>query len=377
MTIRRPAEVFPPGHYIKDELEERGWTQADLAEIMGRQSTSINDLVKGKCGITVETAVGLASAFGSSPELWMKLDQAYKLHRLASYQDNAVARRARLYNYTPVSEMIKRGWIEPSDNIDILEQQILSFYSIKNFDEKPKLYDVALRKSTSYDDDLTSGQKAWFTRSAQISKSVSVNRFSETSLKTALENIKLLLHEPLEIRHVPRILSEAGIRFVIVQAFSGSKIDGACFWLNDTSPVISLSMRFDRIDYFWFTLLHELGHCFDRETSIDVEQEEVNFVKGKPSKEKKADEFAVSALLEPKALNNFIARKRPLYSVKNIEAFAHTMHVHPGIVVGQLQKKGEVNWTHFRKLLVPVRKLIIDSALTDGWDRIVPASYIE
>ncbi|MFX8692489.1 hypothetical protein ABTM44_18400, partial [Acinetobacter baumannii] len=65
---------------------------------------------------------------------------------------------------------------------------------------------------------------------------------------------------PEETRNVPRLLQEAGVRFVIVEGLPGSKIDGVCFWLDDKSPVIGMSLRFDRIDNFWFVLRHECAH---------------------------------------------------------------------------------------------------------------------
>ncbi|KAI1694314.1 hypothetical protein Ddc_22202 [Ditylenchus destructor] len=45
-----------------------------------------------------------------------------------------------------------------------------------------------------------------------------------------------------------------------VEALSGSKIDGACFWLDAHKPVIGMTLRFDRIDNFWFVLRHEIEH---------------------------------------------------------------------------------------------------------------------
>jgi len=68
----------------------------------------------------------------------------------------------------------------------------------------------------------------------------------------------------VEARKVPRILAEHGIRFLIVESLPSAKIDGVCFWLNDVSPVVALSMRFDRIDNFWFVLRHELEHVVQR-----------------------------------------------------------------------------------------------------------------
>ena len=65
---------------------------------------------------------------------------------------------------------------------------------------------------------------------------------------------------PKEARHLPALFAEFGIRFVVVEALPGAKIDGAAFWLNETSPVIAVSVRFDRVDNFWFTVMHEFTH---------------------------------------------------------------------------------------------------------------------
>ena len=80
MPTRIPAEVFPPGEFIREELEARGWTQGDLAQIMDRPLRLVNELIAGKKQITPDTARGLAKAFGDNdPLYWMNLDSAYRL----------------------------------------------------------------------------------------------------------------------------------------------------------------------------------------------------------------------------------------------------------------------------------------------------------
>lgn len=81
MANDRPAEVFPPGDFLREELEARGWTQADLATIIGRPLQSVNLIITGKKVITPRTATELAAAFGTSPELWLNLQAAYSLSR--------------------------------------------------------------------------------------------------------------------------------------------------------------------------------------------------------------------------------------------------------------------------------------------------------
>jgi addiction module HigA family antidote len=73
-NARTPAEVFPPGDFIRKELEARHWTQSDLAAVLGRPLPAVNEIINGKKRITAETAKALALAFGTSAELWLNLE---------------------------------------------------------------------------------------------------------------------------------------------------------------------------------------------------------------------------------------------------------------------------------------------------------------
>ena len=94
MDTQAPAEGFPPGEFIRDFLEGRGWTQADLADVLAWPVQRVDQLVRGECGITVSTAQGLASAFGTTPELWLNLDTAWERHRAQGAGDDPVPVRA-------------------------------------------------------------------------------------------------------------------------------------------------------------------------------------------------------------------------------------------------------------------------------------------
>jgi len=91
-----------------------------------------------------------------------------------------------------------------------------------------------------------------------------------------------------------------------------------------------------------------------------------------PPEEVRANE-AASEFLVPKAeLDSFITRVRPLYSEQRILLFAKRIGVHPGMVVGQLQFREEVPYTHFHKFLVKIRDIVTRTTLTDGWGSIPP-----
>jgi addiction module HigA family antidote len=90
-----PAEVFPPGEFIREELEARGKTQGDLARVLGRPLQTVNQIINGRKAVTPQTAIELAHAFGTSPELWLNLESAYRLALARNKVDPGIARRAR------------------------------------------------------------------------------------------------------------------------------------------------------------------------------------------------------------------------------------------------------------------------------------------
>jgi HTH-type transcriptional regulator / antitoxin HigA len=376
MAQRINPEAFTPGEYIREELAERGWTQMDLAEILGRPPQVVNEIVAGKRSITPETARGLGDAFGTSAQLWMNLEASYQLSRVSA-KDDTVSRRALLYGLAPIKEMQRRGWIETTSNAEILETQVLSFFEISNLDQ-PIRFDHAARKST--DGSLTQAQLAWLYRARQLARALKVeSKFSASSLNSALTQLSKLKRDPEEVRHIPRVLSAAGIRFLIVEPLPHTKIDGVCFWLDADSPVIALSVRYDRIDWFWHTLMHEMAHVKNKDgmdsTTLDTDLVGVDAqpFEDKGDSEKAADLFAVNFLVSQAKLDRFIARVHPLYSKLKISAFANSNEVHPGIVVGQLQHRKKIAYAHSRDLLVKVRNIIIACALTDGWGSTVSA----
>ena len=74
-----PAEAFPPGEFLRDELDERDWTQEEFARIIGRPPRLISELISGKRGITPETAIRFSAALGTSAQFWMNLETSYRL----------------------------------------------------------------------------------------------------------------------------------------------------------------------------------------------------------------------------------------------------------------------------------------------------------
>lgn len=367
MNARVPAEVFPPGEFLREELEAREWSQQELADILDRPPRLISELIAGKRAITPETAKGLAEAFGTSPDYWMNLESQYQLSKVTVPNDN-VARKARLYTQFPVREMVRRGWVRASESVEVLEQRFCEFFDIPSVDVAPQLCHNA--KKTHANADTNPLQLAWLFRVRSIASQQLVPTYSKAKLVATVEKLRALLLAPEEARHAPRLLAEAGVRLVFVESLAGSKMDGACFWLDDAKPVIGMTLRFDRIDNFWFVLRHEIEHVLQEDGKAEkqaVVDTDVGDSKDElPECERRANSAGAGFCVPTVELDDFIARVQPYFSEERVLRFAQRIQVHPGLVVGQLQRRLERH-DFLRKHQVKVRASVLPSADVDGW----------
>jgi len=375
MAAMNASWVKHPGFYIKEEMEERGLLQRDLAFILGCSEQALNRILSGKGGITAEMAKALGDAFDVSPEFFANLQQAHDLAK-ANPPDPGVAARSKMQGIFPVREMIKREWIRPDHAT--LEQQLVLFFDAKSYDQIPYLRHAA-KKGDSYEQrEIQPEQLAWLYRVRQIAKSISVPKYSENKLRSALEKLEPLLQAPEEVRHVPRLLMECGVRFIIVEKLVRAKIDGVAFWVDD-SPVIGMSIMRDRIDNFWFCLRHEIehvlrGHGKEKEGEmIDADLEQQAMLQ-QSEEERVANEAASDFCIPMGKFNDFWSRKKPFFSEKDVIAFAILNNRHPGLVVGQIRKRSE-KWNYLTRYLPKIRQYVLTGgAIYDGWGQVVPVS---
>lgn len=355
------------GSILLAEMERRGWTQRELAAIISRPAQVVNEIVKGKRAITVETACELAAAFGNSPEDWLLHDMRFHVAN-AGVDTLNVRRRARVFEIAPVKEMERRGWIPQTDSVDDLAKEVGTFFGIDSVDEEPS-NGFSTRKS-DLNAPLTPAQRAWCFRVKKLAENIPVSAFDESQLIDCKAALRKLATSPELTANVPGVLAEFGIRFVVVEPLQGIKVDGVAFRLDGIHPVIGMSVRYDRVDSFWFTLCHELSHIQHNDdapldSDLTDRMEGVEMVKSEI--ERRANDEAADLLIPKAELTSFIRRVGPLYSKDKIAKFANRIRIHPGIVVGQLQRKDEIGWNANREMLRKVREHVVSKAITDGW----------
>jgi len=349
----RPARAIAPGRIILRELETRGWSQNDLAAIMGRPEQVISEIVRAKKQITAETARQLAKSFGTSPDFWLNLEMQYQLHQAKKENhETDIERRSKLYHLAPINDMIKRGWIQTGKTIDDLEQEYSRFFQIPTIDYQPQ---VAFRPRVSEERGPEDRAiVAWVRRVEQLAAEQSVSAFSLESVPPIIDQLLILAENESDIAKIPSLLIDNGIHFIFVPHLPKTYLDGAALWVND-HPVIALSLRYDRIDAFWFTLLHEVAHIFLKHQQVHVDQlfDQENQALGQ--EEVEANKQATDWLLLEDAIRDFIESNRPRYSRLGIERFAVEQKRHPGIIIGQLMHRKELKYSHLREHLVKVR----------------------
>jgi len=314
----------------------------------------------------------LGATFDLPAEEFAELQTRWSLFNAAE-PDAEMRTRVAAQSQYPLRAMIKRGWIRDTSEGVSAHNELCRFFGVNSLDSISELSHAAKKSTVG---NLTGEQLVWLYRVRQIAKEMTPPQFNPSKLQDAIAAFSELRTYPDGVRYVPRLLNNAGVRFVVVEPLPGSKIDGVCFWLGKQSPVIGLSMRFDRIDNFWFVLRHECAHVrhkhgmsaaiLDADLDGDI-QASIN------EEERLANEEAADFCVPAEKMESFYLRKRPFFAEREVVAFAKRVKVHPGLVVGQLQRRMG-RYDFLRPHLVKVRSHLAAAMMMDGWGDTVPVN---
>lgn len=360
MTKTTPAEAFSPGEYLRDELDERGWTVTEFAEILGRPVQAVSEILNSKKEITTDTAIELALALGTSPEMWLNLQTTYRLwlsrQRSLPTAKTAVERRARLRELVPLAEIRKLGWLDDPDDLDGLESSVCSLLEIETPNDTPSFVLAARRANASAPP--TTEQQTWLARVRQLANHMTVDSFDPERLGEVAGSLAHRLATGEQgLIEVPRLLGDCGVAVVFLQGLRGGKIDGAATFI-DGRAAIGLTTRYDRFDSLLFTLLHEcahlfLGHITAGTTAIiddDLRGDQVD------PREIQADDQAIRWTFP----DGF--EFPPSASAGEIVRSARRFKVHPSVIIGQVQRHTG-RWEQHRTRIPKVRPTLEEAGL--------------
>lgn len=346
-----PDWVSPPGDTILDLLEEKNWSQAELATRTGFTRKHVNELVSGKASLTPETALKLEGTLGGAAQFWLTRELQYR-EALARFEaQKALARESRWLSELPIADMIRFRWIKAVRGIAARVAECLKFFGVASVAAWREQYAqplAAFRKSSKVASS-TGAISVWLRQGEREAEAIECKPFNDTGFRSALRGLRELTQQTDPSEFVPALVSACaaqGVAVVFVPTPRGCPVSGATRWLAPNKAVLQLSLRYKTNDHLWFTLFHEAGHLL-------LHGKRLLFLEGADAisreQEDEANRFARDALIPPSEGTTLRSIGR---SHDAVCAFAQRVGIAPGIVVGRMQNEKLIEWSHLNDLKV-------------------------
>lgn len=321
-----------PIEAIKFRMEEQNLKQSDLIPYIGSKS-KVSEVLSGKRRLTVPMIRALVKYLGIPAEILIQ----ESIDNLIDISPNQI-----VWDNFPLEEMHRKGWIRAK------KSELRSrAKDIMNDFLKPiggLIPTNALWRRTIY----TRGEKnvnqytllAW---AAQVlikaKRETSVNAFDRNIINIdflrEVARLSCFDQGPVLARD---FLKKYGIILIIEKHLSETKLDGGCMLDNNGNPVIGITLRYDRIDHFWYTLLHELSHIYKHlKASSDVYLDDLEYNDVSNLKERESDRIAGEAFI-----SRNIWKRSDAFNLQTSESvieFARKLRIHPAIVAGRIRKE--------------------------------------
>ena len=338
-----PIEAPTPVSAIRFRMEEQGLRQADLVPLLGSRSR-VSEVLAGKRPLTVQMIRALSDGLGIPAKTLVGPDRA----TVAASEPMDQVDWAKF----PAKEMERRGWLASFKNANFpAEERVREFFS--SITAEPAF---ALYRRRFHGQGLTDENRysilAWTARVLSRAKAIgsemqtfSPDRLSAEVLRD-LARLSYFDEGPLLARE---FLAKAGIILIVEPSLPRTRLDGAALLTEQQRAVIGISLRFDRLDAFWFTLLHECAHIWKHISSArEAFVDRIEHTESDEYREKEANRLARDVFI-PRAIWR---RSRAFLSPSReaIQDLAAELRVHPAIVVGRLHYETG-NYSTFTNLL--------------------------
>ena len=336
--VYEPDYAVAPGETLKETIESLGMTQRDLAIRTGLAPKTINQIIKGKAPITPDTAILLERVTAVPARLWNNLESNYR-EQLSKIADRKRLAEDLLWLETiPVKELIKREVFKATKDKVELVSLVLQFFGVAGSRQWKELWmnpDCVYRKSAKFTAE-PGAVAAWLRLGEIEAQKIRPLPYDASKFKAVLGQIKSLTTEPPEV-FIPKMIeltASAGVVVVFIPEIKKCPVSGAARWLTPEKALIQLSLRYKTDDHFWFSFFHEAGHILkDPKKEVFIEDDG-------GGREEKANRFAADFLIP----NEHGDELKKLKTEADISAFAQSLGLAPGIVLGRLQKEGLLPW---------------------------------
>jgi HTH-type transcriptional regulator/antitoxin HigA len=341
-----PIGMPTPAQAVLFRMEQAGLTRRDLEPLLGGRA-KVSEVLNGKRPLTLQMIRALTSRLGIPAEVLLQ-----------EGWDEAEPDEADLdWNRFPVVEMNACKWFG-SVTGDVSAQAEKLMRRLREQAGGSRAAICGLYRKDDHTRQATKADSyaltAWCWRSLAVAQKDKAAAFNPATVSLGfLEKVMKLSPHSDGPSRARKFLAHHGIRLVVVKHLSRTHLDGAALQLGDGSPVVALTLRYDRLDNFWFCLAHELAHVGRHlsggDTQPFLDDFSTSLLPGElPSREEQeADEWAREALIPGQAWESSPARINP--TPTNVIALANDLGITPAIVAGRVryERRNYRLLTHF------------------------------
>lgn len=318
---REAFEKLPaptPIEAIRFRMEQLGLAQKDLARYVGSASRA-SEVLSGKRHLTLPMIRALSNGLGIPASLL-----------ISEQQEEKIAEPELAWEKFPTAEMVHRHWMPaPRSGTDVIRSFIL-----------PVLPYAAAFRRTSHLRGIRNVDSyallAWLARIWHEADRRSPRPLRDgTSTSDLVRDVIRLSWSERGPLLAIEFLEKHGIPVIVEPALPRTFLDGVTLFRPE-GPVIGLTLRFDRLDNFWYTLVHELAHVTLHEGQAVLFIDDLE-ASGADEFEDEADSFATEALIPTEVWQESPASR--LRSKQAVEHLARQLRISPAIVAGRVRRE--------------------------------------
>ncbi|EMD1305321.1 ImmA/IrrE family metallo-endopeptidase [Serratia marcescens] len=328
-NAKYPIEPPDPIDAITFRMHEKGLKQVDLVPYLGTRSR-VSEILARKRPLTVPMIKALSIGLGISTDTLIGMNATQD----KTSEDNVD------WSKFPVKEMIGRGWISEVGNSikKNTEELVRSFIT----DIGWQTGNVAFKRTISgdaYSPTTKYALYAWVSRVVQRARERKefLGGFEHSILSASFlrDLAQLSWFEKGPLLAI-EFLEKHGIAVVIEPSLKGTRIDGAALKDIDGLPIVALTLRYDRLDNFWFTLLHEVAHIWKHVNEDEAFLDDLD-ASSEDKKESEANRLAREAFIPRAIWKRSDAYASP--SKENIDNLSRELKITPAIIAGRLRRE--------------------------------------
>jgi len=327
---RFPVDSPDPVEAILFRMEQQGLRQQDLVPYIGSRSR-VSEVLSRKRSLSLSMMRALHAGLGIPADVLLSRPGT-------QFPPEDMAVDCKQF---PIREMVQRRWFpgfrgtvqDARERAEELVRQFLEPVGLGN--ARAALNRQHVRSGSQPD---ARALLAWRVRVLSIAQETQLPPYQrQTITKSFMEQLVHLSCLDEGPKLAVEMLTKSGVAVVTLRHLARTHLDGAAMWSRTGNPVAALTLRYDRLDSFWFTLCHELAHIAKHLPRLEDASFLDDLEASGDQTEDEADRLAREWLIPRRIWQQSQLAQRASVSADTVRKFAGSLRIHPAIVAGRVR----------------------------------------